>query len=89
MDKALPFVIVPFCSVFIIFSGWLMTVAARTIAVGVQTRDWPFTDGRVLTVENKDTSDAECSSHEVLVRYARGVAGREYEGTTILRRTAN
>jgi len=77
------YLIVPFCSIFIIIGGWLMLSAGRKIVMGIQARDWPQATGRVLKVESKDTSDSESNSREIRVRYAYTVAGRDYESTTI------
>jgi hypothetical protein len=83
MDKPLLYIIVPFCSSFIILGGWLMVSAGRKIVLGTQARHWPQAVGRVLSVESKDSSDSEGSSREIQVRYAYSVSGHDYEGNTI------
>ena len=83
MNKSMLYLIVPFCSIFIILGGWLMVSAGRKILLGTQARHWPQTTGRVLNVESKDTSDSESSSREIRVRYAYSVDGRDYESSTI------
>ena len=57
MNKSWLYGIVPFCSIFIIIGGWMMVSAGRKIRVGAQARHWPWSTGRVLSVESKDTSD--------------------------------
>jgi len=83
MDRHLLYIIVPFCSLFILIGGWGMVSAGRNIALGIQAQGWSQTTGRVLSVESKDTSDSDCHSREIRVRYLYDVDGREYEGTTI------
>lgn len=83
MNKPLLYVIVPFCSIFIIVGGGMMAFTARKIMVGIQAKRWPQTSGQVVSVESKDTSDSESSSREILVRYAYNVNGLDYESSTI------
>ncbi|NBV24898.1 MAG: DUF3592 domain-containing protein [Proteobacteria bacterium] len=83
MDKPWLYIIVPFCSIFIIVGGCLMVSAGRKIVLGAKARHWPQTTGQVLSVESKDTSDSESSSREIRVRYAYRVGGHDYESSTI------
>lgn len=83
MGKSVLYVIVPFCSIFIVVGGWLMVHAGRKIALGTQARHWPYVTGRLLSVESKDTSSSEGQSREIQVRYAYSVDSRDYESSTI------
>lgn len=83
MNKTILYIIVPFCSIFIIVGGSMMVFTARKIMVGIQAQHWPQTRGRVISVESKDTSDSESSSREILVKYVYNVSGHDYEGRTI------
>ncbi len=83
MNKSMLYIIVPFCSIFIIVGGSMMVFTARKIVLGMQARHWPQTAGRVVSVGSKDTSDSEGSSREILVCYAYNVGGRDYESSTI------
>ena len=83
MDKRWLYIVVPFCSIFIIVGGWLMVSAGRKIVLGTRARHWPQAIGQVLSVESKDTSDSESRSREIRVRYAYSVSGHDYEGKTI------
>jgi hypothetical protein len=82
MSKALFFVI-PFCSIFILVGGAMVISSGRAMVQGIQARRWPHTVGRVLSVENKDSSDSESSSRQIHVRYAYHVEGQSFEGTVI------
>lgn len=83
MGKAALYLIVPFCSLFIIVGAGMVLSSARKIQAGIQARDWPHTTGQMLSIQSKDTSDSESESREIQVRYAYQVGGRSYEGTTI------
>lgn len=83
MSKSLLYLIIPFCSIFILTGGGIIISAWRKIALGVQARQWPQTTGRLLSVQSKDSSDSESNSREILVRYAYEVDGNDYESTTV------
>lgn len=83
MDKSWLFFIVPFCSLFIGVGAWLMFMSGGKIAEGVKASHWPQTTGQLLTVESKDTSDAESNGREIRVRYSYSANGRSYEGSTV------
>lgn len=74
---------VPFCSIFVLVGGWLTFSAARKIALGIQAQKWPHAVATILSVQNKDTSDSESSSREIIVDYSYKVGGQEYHGRTI------
>lgn len=83
MNKSALYIIIPFCSIFIIVGGGIMVHAARKISLGMRARHWPQTTGRVVSIDSKDTSDSDSSSREILVRYAYNVGGRDYESSII------
>lgn len=85
MGKPMLFLILitTFCSIFILIGGVMMIAKGRKILEGCQAANWPFTTGRVLNAQSKDTSDSESKSREIVVRYAYTVNGRVYEGATI------
>jgi hypothetical protein len=83
MPKGLLFLIVPFCSIFIGIGEFLLYSTARGILMGAMARNWPYTNGRMVNVENKIDSESESNSREITVRYTYAVDGSEYEGSTI------
>ena len=83
MGTKMLYVIVPFCSVFIVIGAWMMISVGRRIYLGTAAARWPYTEGRMTSAVSKDTSDSESSSREIRVNYSYRVGGREYQGTTI------
>lgn len=83
MNKSMLYLLVPFCSIFIIVGASLMVSAGRKIIAGTQAQHWPHTTGQILSVESKDTSSDESSSREILVRYTYRVGNKDYESGTV------
>lgn len=77
------YVIVPFCSIFIIIGASIMIRMGWRIFLGTRAASWPYTVGRMTSIESKDTSAEGISSREICVSYSYTVGGREYQGTTI------
>lgn len=83
VSRRMLWLIVPFCSIFILIGGGVMIATGRKIVEGYRAANWPQTTGILLAVQSKDTSDSEGRSREIVVRYSYTVDGREYEGATI------
>lgn len=83
-NKAL-YLIIPFCSIFIIIGASIMISKGRRILLGTVAASWPHTVGRMTSIESKDTSSPDISSgsREICVTYSYTVGGCEYQGTTI------
>ena len=83
MGNKVLYLIVPFCSIFIIIGGWIMISVGRRVLLGTVAASWPHTVGRMTSFESKDTSSEGVISREICVSYSYTVGGREYQGTTI------
>ncbi len=81
-NKAL-YLVIPFCSIFIIIGGSIMISVGWRILLGRMAVSWPHTVGRMTSFENKDRSSEGVISREICVSYSYTVGGREYQGTTI------
>ena len=77
------FLIVPFCSIFILVGGWMTYSSVKKIYLGIAAQKWPTVAGQLSEVVSKDTSDSESSSREIQVRYSYAVSGQAYEGKVI------
>lgn len=83
MGKNLLWLIVPFCSIFIIVGGWLVVHTTRKIMLGCQAAKWPHAVGEIIEAKMQDTSDSDSHTCEMKVRYAFRVGDDAHEGTTI------
>lgn len=79
-------ILVPFCGFFIVAGGLIAGWTAKGIVEGALAAGWPQTTGTLLVMENELVSRGSEGSedgHEVVVRYAYNVDGREYRGTRV------
>ena len=76
-------IIILMSSIFIIPGVWIISSGMRGILLGWQARNWPGVDGRIVSIQSEDTSDAEGNSRKLRLRYSYHVGSSGFVGTTI------
>ena len=79
--KGLLWILVPFCSLFVVIGLGDMWHSVRSIVQGCQAADWPSTVGRIVHVKSMGKCSSENRSVEIQYRYS--VDGDQLEGSTI------
>ena len=76
------YLVVPFCSIFIIIGAWIMIASGHKILLGVKAASWQQTVGYLSSVVS-DYGSPDVPGREIRVRYSYAVAEHEYQGNTI------
>ena len=84
MGKIWLWVIVPFCSVFILTGAYLIFQTGKKIYGGVLSKSWKTTEGKIVSseIEEKKDSDGD-KTYEVTVTYQYYAEGIGYSGSRI------
>lgn len=83
MGKGFLWIIVPFCSIFILIGAGLMTSSLLQVVEGTRASAWPAAVGTIKTAELKQHRAKKGHTTELKVTYAYTVDGREYVGDVI------
>ena len=82
MGKGLLWIIVPFCSVFIIVGLGVIWESVRSIIQGCHAAEWPSTIGQIVRAKSTNIVDSE-KSRIIEVRYSCRIKETSFEGSTI------